>query len=84
MLKAFIASVALVVGSIGVTSTSASAGYANCSSYGGSTYCYGSDGSSYNSNSYGGSTNFYGRDSYGNSYSGSCSSYGGSTSCYSY
>ncbi len=53
-----------------------------CSTYGGQTSCYGSGGSSFNSNTYGGQTNYYGTDSNGNSYSGSCSSYGGQTTCY--
>ena len=58
--------------------------FTNCNSFGGSTTCYGSDGSTYYGNSFGGNTNFYGTDSNGNSYSGNCSSFGGSTSCYSY
>ena len=84
MFKAIIASAAIIIGCMGAAAPEAKADYANCYSYGGSTTCYGSGGSSYNSYSYGGSTNFYGSDSNGNSYSGSCYSYGGSTNCYSY
>ena len=83
MLKALAAVTAIVIGVWGAA-PQAKADSLRCNSYGSSTSCYGSDGSSYRSNTYGGSTSFYGTDSYGNSYSGRCSSYGGSTSCYSY
>ena len=53
----------------------------NCYSYGGSTSCSGSGGSTFNSYTYGGSTTYSGTDSNGNYYSGSCYSYGGSTTC---
>ena len=53
--------------------------YTSCSTFGNTTYCNGSSGSSTYS-TYGGTT-YYNGNYNGNSYSGSCSTYGSTTYC---
>jgi len=60
----------------------AKADYFYTNRIGNSTYTYGSNGSSFNTNTIGSTTFYNGRTSNGRHYSGSCISIGSMTSCY--
>ena len=74
---------AAVIGATAIAvAPAAKADYYYTNRLGNSTYTYGSNGSSFNTNSIGGTTFYNGRTSGGSHYSGSCTTIGSMTSCY--
>ena len=81
----FITSIAAAAAVIGASfiavAPEAKADYYSTNRIGNSTYTYGSNGSSFNTNSIGGTTFYNGRTRDGYSYSGSCTTIGSTTFC---
>ena len=77
-----IAAAAAVIGASFIAGApEAKADYYSTNRIGNSTYTYGSNGSSFNTNSIGGTTFYNGRTRDGYSYSGSCTTIGSTTFC---
>ena len=81
LLKA-IATAAVIGASAIAVAPEAKADFYNTTRIGNSTYTYGSNGSSFNTNTIGGTTFYDGYTSGGSYYSGSCTSIGSMTSCW--
>ena len=77
-----IATAAVIGASVIAVAPVANADYYYTNRLGNSTYTYGSNGSSFNTNTIGGTTFYDGYTSGGSYYSGSCTSIGSMTSCY--
>ena len=81
LFNAITAAVAVIGASFIAVAPEAKADYYSTNRIGNSTYTYGSNGSSFNTNSIGGTTFYNGRTRDGYSYSGSCTTIGSTTFC---